>query len=94
MLTDGDLRANVARRLMMDVWLDGSAAYWRRRARQLDDARPRPGDFVGNATPDDLARCAARLDEAAAACLARASLADIARAEAGDVLTDLSRGAA
>lgn len=41
---------------------------WDRRAEQLEDARPRPGDFHGQATREDLAERHARLTEQAAAC--------------------------
>ena len=47
---------------------------WLRRARQLEDARPRPGDWHGQATREDLADRYARLTEQAAACREHAEL--------------------
>lgn len=92
-ILDDEQRAAVAHRVLLDAWLDGSRLYWQRRARQLEDARPRRGDFTGRATPDQLTACWDRLTEAAAACRARASLDDVARTEANEALSDLGGAA-
>jgi len=42
--------------------------HWMRRAEDLENARPRPGDYRGHATREDLAERYARLTEQAAAC--------------------------
>ncbi|MHA6511317.1 hypothetical protein [Tessaracoccus sp. Z1128] len=47
---------------------------WTRRAEQLENARPRPGEFHGQATREDLAERYARLTEQAAACREHAEL--------------------
>lgn len=47
---------------------------WDKRAEQLENARPRPGDFHGQATREDLAERYARLTEQAAACREHAEL--------------------
>lgn len=47
---------------------------WDRRAEDLENARPRPGDFHGQATREDLAERFARLTEQAAACREHAEL--------------------
>lgn len=35
---------------------EATAHYWRRRAQAFRDAAPRPGDYIGNATPDRASR--------------------------------------
>lgn len=77
------------RRVLQDAYAEASAAYWRRRAQQFEAARPRVGDFPGQATAADLADQDARLAASAAACRHRASLGDITIAEFNDALEDL-----
>lgn len=48
--------------------------YWIRRAEDLDNARPRVGDYHGQATREDLAERYARLTEQAEACREHAEL--------------------
>ena len=66
----------------------GEATYWTRRAEALEGARPRPEDFHGRATREELSRRWRELTEAARACRSRAALcaapdvADLAAAEA------------
>lgn len=91
---DNEQRATLAFRLLLDAWADGEAMYWERRARQLEAARPRRGDYPGQATAQDMVDAWERLTEAAAACRARGSLAELSRAEATETLTDLASGAA
>lgn len=91
---DNEQRAAVAYRLLVDAWLDGNRMFWERRAQQLEAARPRRGEFTGNATSQDLQTAWHRLTEAAAACRARAQLTDVSRAQAEETLTDLASGAA
>lgn len=59
-------------RVIQDAIKDAHAGYWRHRARTFQWARPRPGDFVGLATPDELAARDAALVEIIDACMARA----------------------
>lgn len=63
------------RRVMQDALLDGTAVYWRRRADTFEWARPRPGDYLGRATADEVAARDARLAEAAEACRKRGAVA-------------------
>jgi hypothetical protein len=77
------------RRLVQDVWAEAEAVYWERRARQLEDARPRRGDFNGSSTPAEITARWIRLTEAAAACRARAQLSDLARDQAEATLADV-----
>ena len=80
--------------LLVDAFTDASRAYWLRRAAELEAARPRRGDFTGNATPQSLSAAWDRLTQAAAACRARAASTDVAIAEALEALHDLESGAA
>ena len=75
-----DVQEAVRRRAVQQAILHAEAAYWRRRAADFEWARPRPDDFNGQATPEELAeadrRCCATRD----ACLSKAQLIE---AEAG-----------
>lgn len=54
--------------------MQASPAYWLRRADQFDAARPRPGEFTGHATPEELADADERCAEAARLCRFHASI--------------------
>ena len=69
------------RRVIQDALLDGSAAYWRRRAEAFEWARPRPGDFTGRASQAELAEIDRRCVTAAEACRKRAHAAPFDRAD-------------
>lgn len=67
--------ANFQLRVIQDAYAEASAGYLLRRAEAFEAARPRPGDFHGQATLQALeARCG-RLTETAAACRAAAHVA-------------------
>jgi hypothetical protein len=85
--------AGVAYRALQDAWLQASPGFWERRARQLEAARPRPGDFNGNRTSAELAEASRRLTEAAQACRNRAHTLDLARDQLDETLVDLGSGA-
>lgn len=61
-------------RVLQDALTEALAEHHLRRAMQLDAARPRPGDYTGAATPEQLAAQDERLSAAAAACRHRATL--------------------
>lgn len=63
-----------ARRVLQDAMTEATAAYWLRRAAELEAARPRPGDFNGNATEAELAARDRRLANDAEGCRQRARL--------------------
>ena len=88
---DDPTRDFFLRRLLQDVWAEAEGAYWETRARQLEAARPRRGDFTGNATPAELTAQWLRLRDAAQACRARAQLSDLARASAEEALADVAK---
>lgn len=61
-------------RAFQDLMQVASAATWERRAAALEFARPRPGDFNGNATPEELAARDERLAREAEQCRNHAKL--------------------
>lgn len=79
-------------RVLQDALNEATASYWIGRAEAFEAARPRPGDFTGNATRDDLREQWNRLTETANACRARARvslLVDLAP-EVRDVLREVA----
>lgn len=82
---------NVARRVLEDAYAEAAAAYWLRRAERFEAARPRSGDFVGQATAAELAALDARVAAAAQACRNRAAAGDVNRCEFQTTLEDLGR---
>lgn len=66
--------------LLTDLITAGMAEYWRRRAEELEAARPVPGDYTGAESRAATSARWHRLTEAAAACRNKAELI-----EAGDV---------
>jgi hypothetical protein len=69
--------AAIAAAAIADIVLTVSAEQWRRRAAVLDAIRPRPDDFVGSATPEEIAEQDRRLAEAATACRNRAAVIEL-----------------
>ena len=63
------------RRILTDALRTATASYWHRRAAQLEWAKPRPGDYRGQATDADLRDQWNRLDAMVQACRARATAA-------------------
>lgn len=55
-------------RMLEDAITEAMPWHWTHRAEQLEDARPRPTDYRGQATREDLAERYARLTEQADAC--------------------------
>ena len=76
-----DYADRFAHRLLQDAYTEATALYWLRRAQAFEDARPRPDDYVGAATADDLAARDARLADSAETCRARARHARLVIAE-------------
>lgn len=64
-------------RVLQDALADALAATWRRRAAQMEDARPRAGDFKGKARRDDTAQRWLRLTQAAKLCRHRADISPL-----------------
>lgn len=61
-------------RFLEQLLSEATAIYWTRRAATFDQARPRPGDYAGRATPADLAARDLRCRETAQACRHHAQL--------------------
>jgi hypothetical protein len=70
-----DLEEHVAhfrKRVLQDALTEATATYWRRRADVFEAAAPRPGDFIGAATDEDLDAGRARMAFEAQACRLKA----------------------
>jgi hypothetical protein len=65
------------RRVLVDGLLDAWPIYWERRAQRLLDARPRPEDFHGRLSREELRAQWYRLTEMAEACRARAQVSPL-----------------
>lgn len=71
---DDDHLAHFGARVLQDALSEAEARYWLRRAATFETARPRPDDFTGDATPEQLRTRDARLVAVVRACHARAAL--------------------
>ena len=60
------------RRAVQDMLQMATADFWERRAKQFEWAMPRPDDFLGRATEQEVAERAKRLRSAAPQCRAQA----------------------
>lgn len=76
-----DLDEQLRRRAVQQAILQAEAWWWRWRAEQFDQARPRPSDFNGRASAEELAAAEERCRGVVHACLAKAALFEW---EAGD----------
>lgn len=86
---------NFRRRVLQDALTEATAAYWRARAATFEDARPRPGDFHGQAGTAELADLDRRCRDSAEACRRHASLMldgppDHIRADVDHVLREVA----
>ena len=66
----------IAKRVLQDVMSDASRIWWLKRALDFEQAKPRPGDFIGNSTPEGRQARWERLDSLARACRMKAEVAD------------------
>lgn len=64
-------------RVVQDALCEATAAYWRRRAELLEWAMPKPGEYIGEATRDELNARWCRLRQEAEACRNRARVAEL-----------------
>jgi hypothetical protein len=69
------------RRSVQQAILTASAWWWRWRAEQFHRARPRPSDFNGQSSVEELGAADERCSETAQACLNRATLIEWEAAE-------------
>lgn len=66
--------SDAAYRIVVDVMLEATIAYWRRRADQLEWARPQPRDWFGQAVSADVLVRDMNLAETVLACRNHARL--------------------
>lgn len=59
-------------RFLADMLLSATADFWRLRAEAFEAAMPRPGDYMGSATPGEIEAQRYRLAATALACRQRA----------------------
>lgn len=64
-------------RLLTECIDDAARKQWLKRAAAFENARPKPDDFHGQATPEELRRRWRELTEIANACRARAKVAPL-----------------
>lgn len=79
--TEALIRASV----VVDVFRMASRDYWMRRAEEFEAAKPRVGDFHGQATREELSAAWQRCHRIAEACRQRALMAE--RGESWEVGT-------
>jgi hypothetical protein len=72
-----DTAEPIRRRVVQDAMNDALACTWRRRAELFEWARPRPGDFNGNATAAEMAERDRLLAAQAKACRNKAILLEL-----------------
>lgn len=80
-------------RLLQDALAQATAQFWRRRAADFENARPRRGEFHGRATTEELNARDARCAALAEACRNHADLLetgapDYMKREVADVLAE------
>lgn len=59
---------NAQLRIFRDIWQEAQSGYWERRADLLEFALPRPGDFTGAATSEEMEARRRRLQASIEAC--------------------------
>lgn len=62
-------------RVLQDALAEATATYWLQRAEACEQARPKPGDYTGQAGNDELATADQRCADTAQACRSRAEFA-------------------
>jgi len=77
LLTRVDTAEAIRRRAVQEALSAATAHTWRRRSDLLEWARPRPGEWVGQSTPVQLAERDRRLAAQAEACRHRAELLEL-----------------
>lgn len=77
-----DTSEQIQRRFLQDAFAQASAAQWRKRAETFEWCRPRPGDFNGRATAEELAARDARLARLARLCRFHARLIETSNRQA------------
>jgi len=73
----GQSLENFARRLLTDCLNEATRTYWLKRAQDFENAKPRPGEYQGTSTREELRARWLWLDEIARACRARAEISPL-----------------
>lgn len=73
-------------RVLQDSIASALSHQWLRRAEEFERAKPRPGDFRGRATDEQVAAQTARLTAKAEACRRRADVCELSDVEKSIVL--------
>jgi hypothetical protein len=84
-----DTAEPIRRRVVQDAMNDALACTWRRRAELFEWARPRPGDFNGNADATELAERDRLLAAQAKACRNKAILLELHILDEIEVIPDV-----
>jgi len=84
-----DTSEPIRRRVVQEALNDALACTWRRRADLLEWARPRPGEYAGQATAAELAARDRRLAAQAQACRNKATLLDLRILDDFEVASDV-----
>lgn len=74
-------------RVLQDALTEAAGAYWSRRAETFEAAKPRPDEFHGKATRQELSARWCLMDKTARACRERASVSLIPQQIEPDVLS-------
>lgn len=82
----GDYLMHFQARVLQDALAEASGAYWSRRAEAFEDAKPRPDEFHGRQTREELRARWSCMDATARACRARAQVSLIPQEIEPDVL--------
>lgn len=87
-----DHLSHFQRRVVVEAMLDGWGATWERAAVRYERARPRPHEFHGKQSTDQLRAKWHELTEVAAACRARAAVSplDLVAPDVDDVLGEVA----
>lgn len=80
---------HIGERVLQEAFRDALAITWNRRADEFDASVPRPGDYHGQATAEEIAQQDARLTSVAQACRARAELALVPDDAIDDLILDV-----
>lgn len=83
-----DFIANFQRRSLQDALCDATADWWHRRAAEWDAVPARPGDYVGQSTPEQRKQRRREAADRAALCRYRAGLALVERWPEVDALDE------
>ncbi len=74
MIVDEIVTGNLGRRMVQDMLTEATASYWEGRAEVLADVVAAPGEFIGQATAEDITALNTRAADDALRCRRHAAL--------------------